>query len=201
MEFEGTELLGAVAGEFGELSPQERNARLQDLVRSFVLRASAGVSCQIVDAITGYSWPARYRIDSRLQQILVEVNSHMHWTCRISDVQHVRVWQEGMQDQDNFFPPGLRNLLNDDSLRRLVLLEQKDGSRLCLLEEEVCHAEELRVAVSILGLYAREQGSAAQRPAAAAAAVTSKGDSGCGKDANLITPSITLPATPADLLL
>lgn len=202
VEFEETELLSSVqAGQLGQLSTQERNARLQDLVRSFVLRASAGVPCQIVDAITGCSWPANYCIDSRLQQIIVEVNSQMHWTCKISDVQHVMVWQDEQsdeqraKDQESFFPLTLRKLLSPGSLSRLVMLEQKDGSRLCLLEEEASHAEELRVAVSILRLYAREQGSAAQRPAVTAAA------SAKGGDALEESDMLPLRAIAPDLLL
>jgi len=194
VEFEEAEWLSGSNGGLGELSTQERNARLQDLVRAFVLRASAGVPCQIVDAITGYGWPARYTIDSRLQQLSVEVSDQMHWTCRISDVQHVRVWQEDSKDDDSFFPLALRKLLPEESMRRLVMLEQKDGSRLCLLEKEAEHAEELRVAVSILGLYTREQGSAAQQPAAAAAAASkadavSKADP---LDLNLLDPPMPL---------
>jgi len=165
VEFEHEDLLVATPAELRELSPKERNARLQDLVRGFVLRASAGVPCEVVDAITGYSWPARYSIDNRLQQIGIEVDSQMHWSCCISELKYVRAWQEDRQDE--LFPASLRSLLGEERLRRLVILEQKDGSRLCLLEEEARHAEELRVAVSILSLYAREQGSAAQRPAAA----------------------------------
>lgn len=189
-----------------DLSPQERNARLQDLVRSFVLRATDGVTCQIVDAITGYSWPARYVIDSRLQQIVVEVNDKMRWTCRISDVQHIRIWPEEAQDHESFFPVGLRNFLSTDELQRLVMLEQKDGSRLCLLEEEAGHAEELRVAISILGLYAREQGSAAQQPVAAAAAASKNvaqqlGETTNGRDADLISVPVSIQPNVPDLLL
>jgi len=165
VEFEHEDLLVATTAELSELSTKERNARLQDLVRGFVLRASAGVHCEIVDAITGYSWPAMYSIDNRLQQIGVEVDSQMHWSCCISELKYVRAWRDDQQDDD--FPTSLRSFLGEEGLRRLVILEQKDGSRLCLLEEEARHAEELRVAVSILSLYAREQGSAAQRPAAA----------------------------------
>jgi len=202
VEFEEGELLGAATAELRELSTQERNARLQDLVRGFVLRASAGVQCHIVDAITGYSWPARYTIDGRLQRIEIDVNSQMQWTCHISEIQHARIWQDQPQD-DSLFPTTLRNLLDAESLRRLVMLEQKDGSRLCLLEEEASHAEELRVAVSILSLYGREQGSAAQRPAAAMASTRADklGESTASKEPHLLTAKIPLQASVPDLLL
>lgn len=159
MHFEDTDLLGTSI-DLSALSPQERNAKLQDVVRAFVLRASAGVSCHIVDAITGCSWPASYTIDGRLQHLQVELNSRMHWSCRVAEVKRVIAWRDLVQGKEELFPITLRSAIPHESLRRLVMIEQRDGSRLCLLEEEACLAEELRVAVSILSLYSREQCSA-----------------------------------------
>jgi len=153
------------ASELAHLNNAERNARLQDVVRAFVLRASSGVPCHIVDAITGYSWPATYSIDGRLQELSVEVNSQMHWTCHMADVRRVHVWRDDPSDKE-IFPPGLRSAMDRQKMRRLVLLEHRDNGRLCLLEEDSDQAENFRVSVSILGLYSREQGSAAAPPVA-----------------------------------
>jgi len=135
-----------------------RKAQLQEVVKSFVLRALAGVTCHVLDVQTEAVRQAKYCIESTLHKLLVQVDGHLHWSADLTSPLKVQLAMGNPgSDNSEFLQTPALAALDRETRERLVVIEDRDGRRFFLLEQTSRQAEDFRLAVGILSMYGQDR--------------------------------------------
>merc|ERR1712087_851817 len=143
-----------------DLARHKEQLRLERMVDAFIKRALVGVHCILVREATGERLFTQYRIDERLEYLVV---LPQEFICPIARIQDIRCHDDG---GDNSFPPQILASLRPGELDLLVMIVYKAWNevvfRICLMFDGTSTRRSFVECLRILTIY--EQNDTTSKP-------------------------------------